>query len=88
MTRRLRHIILPAFVPLIFLLVAATPVEAFGCRNRGLLALAIAVPAMLGALYAAVKAASAGRRRDSLARWWASTSLILAVPVVLLLILA
>jgi len=35
--RIFRHILLPAFAPVLFLVIATTPVDVLGCRTRGLL---------------------------------------------------
>lgn len=83
-----RHILLPTLAPLLFLALAATPVAVLGCRNRGLLALAIAFASVFCALYAAVKGAICRSRGDTQAKWWLASSLILAIPPVALLFLA
>lgn len=83
-----RHILLPTLAPLLFFALAATPVELLGCRNRGLLALAIAFISLLGALYAAARSAGCRARRDPQGTWWLYSSLILAVPPVALIFLA
>ncbi len=41
MSRFFRHIFLPAVAPLALFAIALTPVEVFGCRNRGLLAFTV-----------------------------------------------
>jgi hypothetical protein len=56
MSRIQRHVILPSLAPLLFFAVAATPVEALGCRTRGLLAFAIALVSVLAGLGAAIMA--------------------------------
>jgi hypothetical protein len=86
MTPLLRHVLLPALAPVCFLVVAALPVELLGCRNRGLLALALALGSVIGGLGAAVRAARGAQAPA--ARWWAATALILATPAALLLVLA
>jgi len=88
MTNLTRHITLPALAPLLFAVLAATPVEVLGCRNRGLLALVVAFASVFGALYAAIRSAQCSRRHDPRNLWWLATSLILMVPPVALLILA
>ena len=55
MTRTFRHVVLPALAPAAFFLVAITPVEVFGCFNRGLTALAIATASVIGGLIFAIK---------------------------------
>lgn len=88
MSKLLRHLVVPAVVPALFFLVASTPVQVLGCRNRGLLAVAVTFLGLAGAT-AAVYRVHAERRaggRDIL--WWTATALILMVPAVGLLLLA
>ncbi len=75
-------------MPALFFLVAWTPVAALGCRNRGLLALLIAVTSGLWALAAAIAGARGRLRGDPDASRWAISALVLAVPVVAMLVLA
>ncbi len=82
-----RHILFPALAPLLFFSVAATPVEFFGCRTRGLLALTIALVGVLAGLSTAIMGAKSRLRRDPAANWWIS-SLILAIPAIAVLIIA
>lgn len=88
MTPLTRHLLLPLFVPIAFFLVALSPVQLLGCRNRGLLALAIAFASVLAGLYTAVRAANLRRRGDPEAQWWLATTLILIIAPIALLILA
>ena len=83
-----RHIVLPAIAPVLFFIVAATPVEVFGCRTRGLLAIAIALTSVLAGLGAAILALKGRMRGDTQSIWWIATALILAIPAVSALILA
>ncbi|TLM61816.1 MAG: hypothetical protein FDZ69_13340 [Deltaproteobacteria bacterium] len=84
----LRHIVLPCCVPAAFFLVALSPIHLLGCRNRGLLALAIAFASVLAGLYTAVRAGNLRRRNDPAAQWWLATTLILVIAPIALLILA
>ena len=81
------HIIIPAIMPVLFLIIAAAPIEVLGCRTRGLIAVTIAFVSGLAALGTAIIGA---RRRmkgaDSV--WWLGSTLILVLPVVALVILA
>jgi hypothetical protein len=88
MTRTFRHIALPAVAPLLFFSIAAIPVEAIGCRNRGLLAVAVTQASAAGSLASVVAAQKGRTRRDPDSAWWIVTAIILAVPVVGLIILA
>jgi hypothetical protein len=75
--RIFRHILLPAFAPVLFLVVATTPVDVLGCLNRGLLAVAIAFLSVLAGLGSAI-AGVRGRMRGE----------VLAIPAVLLILFA
>lgn len=88
MTRTLRHILLPALAPVVFFLVASTPVEVLGCFNRGLMALSVAMVSVIAGIIFAVKGRLSWRRGDPDAGWWVLSALILAVPPVALIILA
>jgi len=88
MKSTLRHLILPVLFPVAFFLVAATPVEVLGCRNRGLLALLIAFLSVLAGLASAVRAVQGRRRGEADSKFWAASALILAIAPVALLFLA
>jgi hypothetical protein len=83
-----RHILLPAFAPVLFLVVATTPVDVLGCATRGLLAVAIAFLSVLAGLVSAFVGARGRKRGNPDANWWATSALILAMPAVLLIMLA
>jgi hypothetical protein len=87
-TRTFRHVVLPAFAPAAFFLIASTPVEVLGCFNRGLIALSIAMVSVTGGLILAIKGVLGKKRGDPLAHWWMLSSLILAIPPAALLVLA
>jgi hypothetical protein len=82
------HILAPAIMPALFFRIATTPVEVFGCRTRGLIALLIAFSSGLAALGSAWVSAKGRKRGDPSAIWWVVSSIILAIPLVALLILA
>jgi hypothetical protein len=86
--RIFRHILLPAFAPILFLAIATTPVDVLGCRNRGLLAVAIAVISVLAGLGSAVAGVRGRMRGEPDANWWATSALVLAIPAVLLILFA
>lgn len=88
MSRFTRHVILPACMLVIFLAIASTPVEVFGCRNRGWLAVLVSSASGLGAIGAAIIGLRGRIRGDSNSVWWAITGLILTLPVIALLALA
>jgi hypothetical protein len=82
------HILLPAIMPAVFFRIATIPVEVLGCRTRGLIAVLIAFSSGLAALGTAFVSAKGRKRGDPSAVWWVASSIILAIPVVALLILA
>ncbi len=88
MNRIIRFLALPALVPIFFFAVAATPVEVLGCRNRGLLAVMIALAGALAALGAAIMGAKGRIQRDAQAHWWAISALVLAIPAVAIILIA
>ena len=85
MNRIVRFLALPPLVPIFFFAVAATPVELLGCRNRGLLAVSIALAGALGSLGTAIMGLRGRIRRDPHAHWWVVSALVLAVPAVAVL---
>lgn len=82
------NILIPAIMPILFLAIAATPVEVLGCRNRGLIAFMIALISGLASLGAAIMAIRGRMRNDWDTIRWIITSLILVIPVIALTILA
>lgn len=86
--RLARHIVIPAIMPAVFFSVAFTPVAVLGCRNRGLLALLVALASGCWALGAAVAGAKGRARGDANAFWWVISSIVLTIPVVAMLVMA
>jgi hypothetical protein len=84
----IQRLILPAIVPGLFFAVAATPVEVLGCRIRGLVAVMIALVGALAGLGAAIRGVVGRRRGDPDTGWWVVSSLILALPAVIVIIIA
>ena len=83
--RILRHLILPSIAPALLITLYFTPKTVFGCANRGYMALAVMLLAMVAAVPAARKGAAAKRRgANDEANWWLVTTLILVSPLVLL----
>jgi hypothetical protein len=80
--------ILPAIVPALFFVVAATPVELLGCRTRGLVAVMIALVGALAGLGAAIMGVMGRRRGDPDTGLWVVSSLILAIPAVAVIIIS
>ena len=88
MQRPIAHILYPAIMPALFFLIALTPVEVLGCRNRGLLAFLVALASGIAALVCVVTALKGRMRGEADNGRWIISTLILTVPVVALLILA
>jgi hypothetical protein len=82
MTKITKHIMIPANVTVIFFVVAALPVDVFGCRNLGLIAAFIAIAAGLLGIVSAVRAIISRVRGDATSSLWMVSALILAVPAV------
>ena len=88
MTPIVRFLALPTLVPLLFFAVAATPVDLLGCRNRGLVAVSIALAGAMGSLGAAVMGLRGRIRQDPNSWRWVVSALVLAVPAVAVLFMA
>ncbi len=88
MKQMIYHIMIPALMPVAFLMIAATPVEVFGCRTRGWIALLMALISGLAALGTAAMGAKGRMRNDPHSPWWVASSIILVIPGIALLILA
>ncbi len=88
MKRVARHLIFPAAMPVLFLIIALTPVEVLGCFVRGLIAMLIALISGLAALGAAVIGLKRRVCRDPNATWWVLSTLILVIPVIAMILLA
>lgn len=86
--RFLHHVILPSLAPILFFIIASTPVEVLGCLTRGLLAVAVALIGAFAALGASIVGARAKSRGDTNYNWWLVSSLILFIPGVALIFLA
>lgn len=88
MKRILYHIIVPAIIPAAFFVVAAMPVEVLGCRNRSLIAVLIALIGALASLGAVIMGLFGKVRGKPSAGWWVLSALMLAIPAVVIIIIA
>jgi Na+/melibiose symporter-like transporter len=80
-----RHVFLPLLASMAMIGLYFTPVAIFGCVNRGLIALALAVGALVVGI---VLALIAIRRRESdrsESAWLALSAALLALPALLLI---
>ena len=83
-------------MPVLFFIVALTPVEVLGCLVRGLIALLIALVSGLAAVGAAIIGTKGGAKwgakgrvcHDKNAIWWVTSTLILVIPVIAMIVLA
>ncbi len=81
-----RHLILPLIAPAALVCLYFTPKAAFGCVNRGLMALGVVFLSLVGAIVTAMKSGAARRHGDiDTASWWTLSTLILIMPTVLLI---
>ena len=88
MKRIVYHVILPTLMPVLFFIVASTPLEVLGCFVRGLIALVIALVSGLAALGAVMIGLKGRMRHDKNSTWWVLSTLILVIPVIAMIILA
>ena len=88
MKRIVCHFIFPAVMPVLFLIVALTPVEVLGCFVRGLIAMLIALTSGLAALVTVTTGLKGRVRHDPNAIWWVVSTLVLVIPVIAMIILA
>jgi hypothetical protein len=92
MKRIVYHLIVPTIMPVLFFVVALTPVEVLGCFLRGLIAMLIALISGLAAFVTVIIAAKGGAkgrvRNDKNSIWWVMSTLILVIPVIAMIILA
>jgi predicted membrane-bound dolichyl-phosphate-mannose-protein mannosyltransferase len=83
--RFIRHLILPSNAPAALIWLYFTPKNAFGCANRGYMALTIVILSLVAAVVTASKGIAEKRRGETeSANWWIVTTLILLFPLVLL----
>ncbi len=88
MNRLISYILIPAIMPAFFFLIALSPIEVLGCRTRGLLALLIAFVSGLAALVTAITGVKGRMRGDANSKWWIMSTLVLAIPVVAMIVMA
>ncbi len=79
-----KHVALPALAPAALIALYFTPVLLFGCVNRGLLAVGVALVSAVGA-FVTVGVALRLRVQGKPAGLWILSTLILTSPLVLLL---
>jgi hypothetical protein len=87
MKRIAYQVIIPAIMPVLFFVVASTPVGVLGCFVRGLIALLIASISGLAALAATIIGVKERARHDKNSIWWVMSTLILVIPVIAMIIL-
>lgn len=87
MKRILHHLIFPVAVPASFFVIASTPVDLFGCRNRGLMVFSIALIGVLAGLGSVILGLIRRLRGDASASWFLISTIILVVPAVFLVLI-
>ena len=81
-----KHFLLPLLAPILIVCLYFTPKHVFGCANRGLMALAVTLVALILAFVTVIKAIAEKRQGDiQESYWWILTTLILITPALLLL---
>ena len=88
MKRIVNHIIIPIMMPVLFLIIASTPIEVLGCALRGLIAVLIALISGLAALVTVIVGLRGRIRQDKNSVWWVLSTLILVIPVIAMIVLA
>jgi len=88
MKRIVNHIIIPIMMPVLFLIIASTPIEVLGCALRGLIAVLIALISGLAALVTVIVGLRGRVRQDKNSVWWVLSTLILVIPVIAMIVLA
>ena len=83
-----RHFIFPVIMPVLFFAAGSSPVDLLGCKTRGLIALSIAFLSGLAGLGTAVIALKGNVEGAAGSERWIATTLILAIPVVAMFVLA
>ena len=81
----IKHIALPAVAPALIVGLYFTPVMLFGCINRGLFAVSVALISAILAFVNMALAFSALRKRDPISRWWILSAAIFILPLALLI---
>jgi len=84
MNRYIKHIALPAVAPALVVGLYFTPVMLFGCVNRGLIAVSVALISAILAFVNMAFAFSAMRKRDPISQWWILSAVIFILPLALL----
>jgi len=88
MRRTISHVFIPFLIAAVFFAIAFTPVEALGCRTRGLLALGVSLSSGLAGLGTGVMGLKKRVRGETDAVWWIASTAILTIPVIGMIILA
>lgn len=84
----LRTVVVPAVMPVLFFAVALSPVDLLGCRTRGLIAFSVALVSGLAAIGTAGMALAGRVKGNAGSEKWIVSTLILAIPVAAMLVLA
>lgn len=88
MKKSTKHIAIPLIIPAVFFIVASLPVDLLGCRNRGLIAVFLAILAGIFGVGAAFKGVINKAKKDPNSYLWIISALILSIPAVYIVIIA
>ena len=88
MKQAFKHILIPLSLTALFFVVAATPVEVIGCRNRGLIAAFIAISGGITGIVAAIIGIKKRIRGHKDSFLWIASSLIFAIPALYIVVFA
>ncbi len=86
MKRIALHLLIPAAVPAIFFVIASIPVEVIGCRNRGLMAFAVALSGAQAGVISVILGLIRRMRGDASSSWFILSTIILALPAIFLVL--
>lgn len=83
--RYVKHLLIPSLAPVLIVCLYFTPKYVFGCRNRGLMALAVVFIALVAGITTACKGIREKRQGNTEeANWWILSTIILLSPLFLL----
>jgi hypothetical protein len=78
-----RHIALPAIAPAAVVALYLTPVQVFGCSNRGRMALAVVLVSTAAAFTTIALCFLAKKRDRKESNRWLASTIVLALPILM-----
>lgn len=83
--RYVRHLLIPSLAPALIVCLYFTPKHVFGCANRGLMALAVVLVALVASIATTFKGIREKRQGNTEeANWWLVSAMVLLSPLFLL----